>query len=650
MTTPPPQDVDELRQRLKALGYLDAGVDRFVLAPARSGRTRIALALGASVRIGGLAGLLVGLSGTTAMALRVPSLVSGVRDGLAVALVVALAFGAVTAVATLAAIMLASHAVRWLGARVSLHRRMRPVALGAGFLVGSACLAYLTMWWNVTNASPGFSTATLVALLVAVVISVMLGHVTTTTALALMAYELDDRLPTTPRIASWRSSLALAALGIAAASLVVAVVTRTPAASQPAAPALTVVPTGLRVVVIGVDGFDPAFARTLVGDGGMPALARVLSAPHVALPRGPGADPVPVWATIATGQPPERHGALGLEARQIAGLDTQLPLTSSRLALSISAATDLLRLTRPSLSSGLERRAPAFWEVAARAGLRTAAVNWWTTWPARPEDGAIVTDRAIVRLERGGSSEGEIVPADVHAAIARAWPGVKQAAASRADRLTGALAPGDAREAARHAIELDGTLTAFVDTLPAAPLDLLTVYLPGLDIAQARLFAARERMTPADLALAVRGITAVYASVDDIAARLSNDGVTVVFVGHPGRGVSEQAAWMSILSPSLSATTSAAPPESSGSAMPDVPDAPALEDVAPTVLALLGVPVADDVAGRARIELSAPGFATAHPLRRVASWGTRATLPANASRRQLDEEARERLRSLGYVR
>ncbi|MBL8143626.1 MAG: hypothetical protein JNM38_21105, partial [Acidobacteria bacterium] len=45
MTSPPPRDVDELRQRLKALGYLDAGVDRFVLAPARSGRTRITLAL-----------------------------------------------------------------------------------------------------------------------------------------------------------------------------------------------------------------------------------------------------------------------------------------------------------------------------------------------------------------------------------------------------------------------------------------------------------------------------------------------------------------------------------------------------------------------------------------------------------------------------
>ena len=361
MTAPSPKDVDELRQRLKALGYLDAGVDRFVLAPARTGRTRAALAMVASIRIGGLAGLLVGLSGTIAMALRLPSMVATVRDGLAVAVVVAIAFGLVTAVATFASIVLASHAVRWFGPRVSLHARMRPVALGAGVVVGSACLVYLTLWWNVTNASAGMSATTLVALLVAVVISVMLGHVTTTTALALMAFELDDRLPTTPRIASWRSTAALALVGIAAASLVVVVTTRTGDRARDAAlPALTVVPTGVRVVVIGIDGFDPAFARTLVHDGELPALAQVLASPHLDIPRGEGADPVPLWASIATGQPPARHGAIGLDARRVAGLDGQLPLTGSRLVASHLGGD------RPAQADASQHQ---FWTRAAGAGL-----------------------------------------------------------------------------------------------------------------------------------------------------------------------------------------------------------------------------------------------------------------------------------------
>jgi hypothetical protein len=648
MTSPPPRDVDELRQRLKALGYLDAGVDRFVLAPARSGRTRITLALVASLRIGILAGLLVGLSGTLAMALRVPSLVTSVREGLAVASVVALLFGFVTMAATFGAIVLASQVVRRLGARVSLHARMRPVALGAGFLVGSACLAYLTLWWNAASASAGMSPTTLVALVIAVAISLMLGHVTTTTALALMAFELDDHLPTAPRVASRRTSVILAGLGLLAASVVVVAITRDARpASAASIPAVTVVPTGLRVVVLGVDGFDPAFARTLARDGGMPTLARILSAPHVDLPRGDGPDPVPLWGSIATGQPPARHGALGLEARRVAGLDRQLPLTSSRLAQAISAATDLLRLTRPTISSGLERRAPAFWEVAARAGLRTAVVNWWTTWPARSDDGTVVSDRAIVRLERGGASEGEIVPVDAHDALARAWPGIRTDAAGRAAAFTGSLSPGPARDAAAHAIELDGLLAAFAGALPPARLDLLTLYLPGLDIAQAQLFAARDRMTPADLALAVRGITTIYASIDDIATRLAADDVTVVFVGHPGRGVPEQSAWMGILAaPSMPVADGATTPAGPSSTA----TAPALEDVAPTVLALLGVPVADDIRGVPRLDLAGRGFADAHPVRRVSTWGLRATDASAASSPQLDDEARERLRSLGYVR
>lgn len=639
MTDPAPNDVDELRQRLKALGYLDAGVDRFVLAPARTGRTRAALALGASLRIGALAGLLVGLSGTIAMALRLSSMVSTVRDGLAVAVVIAVVFGLVTAAATFASMVLASHAVRWIGPRVSLHARMRPAAFAAGILVGSACLVYLTLWWTVANASAGMSATTLVALFVAVVISVMLGHVTTTTALALMAFELDDRLPTTPRVASWRSTAALTLVGIAAASLVVVVTTRAGERAHGAAlPALTVVPTGTRVVVIGIDGFDPAFARTLVQEGALPTLARVIASPHLDMPRGEGADPVPLWASIATGLPPARHGALGLEARRVAGLEGQLPVSGSRLARAVSAATDSLRLTRPTISSGLERRAPAFWEVAARAGLRSAVVNWWTTWPARPEDGVVVSDRAIVRLERGGASEGEIVPADVHAALQRAWPEIRVSAAARASALTASVPAGPAHTAAHAAIELDVSVAALAGALAVEHLDLLTLYLPGLDVAQARLFATRDRMSPAELAVAVRAVAAVYTSLDAIVSRFRTDGSTLVIVGHPGRAVPQQAAWLSVVSaPGPADARSAATP-------------PTLEDVAPTVLTLLGVPVADDIPGQPRLELLTPGFVAGHPVRRVATWGTRVTAGQRPADSPIDEDARERLRSLGYVR
>jgi len=53
------QRVDDLRQQLRALGYLDAGVDRFLLASTAGTRGPVALAARASARVGLLAGALL---------------------------------------------------------------------------------------------------------------------------------------------------------------------------------------------------------------------------------------------------------------------------------------------------------------------------------------------------------------------------------------------------------------------------------------------------------------------------------------------------------------------------------------------------------------------------------------------------------------
>lgn len=70
-----------------------------------------------------------------------------------------------------------------------------------------------------------------------------------------------------------------------------------------------------------------------------------------------------------------------------------------------------------------------------------------------------------------------------------------------------------------------------------------------------------------------------------------------------------------------------------------------IHDIAPTVLFALGLPIADDFAGRAWTELL---IETARrPLRRIASWGTMDTWSAPTS--PIDEELVEELRALGYL-
>jgi predicted AlkP superfamily phosphohydrolase/phosphomutase len=85
---------------------------------------------------------------------------------------------------------------------------------------------------------------------------------------------------------------------------------------------------------------------------------------------------------------------------------------------------------------------------------------------------------------------------------------------------------------------------------------------------------------------------------------------------------------------------------------PDVDPAAQLDgihihDITPTLLFGLGLPVGEDFAGRAWVELFAPGYRTRRPLRTVASWGRSGEGEALAS--PVDEEILDDLRALGYL-
>jgi predicted AlkP superfamily phosphohydrolase/phosphomutase len=73
-----------------------------------------------------------------------------------------------------------------------------------------------------------------------------------------------------------------------------------------------------------------------------------------------------------------------------------------------------------------------------------------------------------------------------------------------------------------------------------------------------------------------------------------------------------------------------------------------VHDMAPTILYALGLPVAEDFAGRARTELFTESFRRAHPPRTIKTWGTRQGM--GDVRSKADEDLLNQLRSLGYIR
>jgi len=86
---------------------------------------------------------------------------------------------------------------------------------------------------------------------------------------------------------------------------------------------------------------------------------------------------------------------------------------------------------------------------------------------------------------------------------------------------------------------------------------------------------------------------------------------------------------------------------------PDIEQGAALDgirvhDITPTILYGLALPVAENFAGKARVELFREEFRNAHALRTIRSWGTMRVSTARAS--QADDKLMQELRSLGYIK
>jgi hypothetical protein len=350
-------------------------------------------------------------------------------------------------------------------------------------------------------------------------------------------------------------------------------------------------------------------------------------------------DPARLWTTVATGRSPEAHGVEQLETRRVAGLRGRL--TSAPVSRLLSGATDLLRLTEPAIASNIERRTKTFWEIAAQAGLRTSVTNWWATWPVDTSAGTVFSDRAILRLERGGALDAEIAPAALYDALKNKWPELRAEAIQdaadffrrRAQRELPPL-PQELRTILARSAELDGTVVRLAEAT-AGGSDLLVMYLPGLDIVQQTLFA-NEPPRPSDVDQRLTALRQYYDYAGSLIAaaiaRVQQGGV-VMLLAQPGR-LQQGEGVLASTGPGIRSTDTAA----------------RVLDIAPTVLHTLGIPIAKDLQGKVVEGLFQDQSLHSHPVRFVDTYGPRGKSTVVRSGQPLDTEMIERLRSLGYVR
>lgn len=605
----PPSSVDDVRSELRRLGYLDSGLERFVLGGAAPG-TPLRACLATAVRVGLVGGLLAASALLLAALSLDRRLLSEPRDLLVLALYLAVLLALSVGLLAFLGGLLAVWLERRRG-RAPHPGLARQVGLGVGLLA----TVYVAFWWR-SHAQEAPLAAQVAALALGLGLSLALGRFASLGAVAVLsaAGRPEDLPQAREARRHFLPLLALAGLIVAAT-----VATASWLAERPrATPEFAVVPTGLRVRVVGIDGLEARMAERLMGEGELPHLRSLMARGAAArLVAEPERVPAIVWTTLATGRGPEAHGIQSTGARRLAGMRTPVA-GAGRLLETLGTATDLLRLTRPAPPSAVLRGAKTFWNVASEKGLRVGIVNWWATWPADAVNGYVVSDRTLFKLENGGPAEREVQPAEAFEPLRGLLPAEEGDRARRLDRF-----------AARAALALRRE----------RPPDLEAVYLPGLDIVSMQQMDTAAAADLATLDARLQTVRAHYAFVDGLLGEFLESlapGELLVLVGDPGR--------LARLSPGGAEGLLVL----AGEAVEARPLGRVGErDLAPTLLHLVGLPKSRELSGRVLDAALAASFRTAHPVREVESYGRRTHAGPRES--GFDRQMLEELRSLGYI-
>jgi predicted AlkP superfamily phosphohydrolase/phosphomutase len=327
------------------------------------------------------------------------------------------------------------------------------------------------------------------------------------------------------------------------------------------------------------------------------------------------------------------------------------------------------------------RRAKAVWNIASERGLTVGSVGWWVTWPAEPVRGFMCSDYTwpLKKDDLGFATGVNPNPPPSRRTHPPGLMNELERFINTEDGLTpeqlaalGLTAIPKTEGYALHDIMLKDVSLADMSVylLEKYQPDLFAIYFDGFDAFCHRFWIhykqylvamIRGRSALADLSPAQRDLgAAIHAHLGRIDAclgklmhRAGPKDVVMVISDHgygdnPGSRPLLRTYDDWIQPPhwhTLSGIIAAAGgPIRQGA---DISEA-SVRDVTPTILALLGLPVARDMDGKVLTEMLKAEFTAAHPVQWVGTYET-ARLGGPPIESPYDKEALARLRSLGYL-
>ena len=433
--------------------------------------------------------------------------------------------------------------------------------------------------------------------------------------------------------------------------------------------------SGLRVLFIPLDGgtwevFDPMLAA-----GRLPTLQALIS-------QGISADlesdiptysPI-IWTSIATGKYPTRHGIHGF-------IRTDLPLGLPQMrceSIRLQALTkvlkkgsqfwDMLGHQFPSLSSPVEIyssndiQARPVWDILGEFGFASIVLEWYISQPARPIRGIQVSERFHLMKGIAADIPNIVYPDSIAPLLEAAVVAPEELSDERIFELidtTGLDAQAKRTFAAENSIWFDtirknmardiSTAQLAEAVFPRAPdWRFAATYFRAMDALHhytwMRRNSSNEDLEEHPERRFHDAIQRYYEFCDDIVAKLLQHAdertIVIVLSDHGFEDTYDHE-----LGPDGFFIISGGPVRHNPTRQRI-----SIYDIAPTLLALFGVPVPNDMDGQVAANMLPTAFWSEHPIRRVPSY-ERADLRTKVdSTADMDEEVLDRLRALGYIR
>jgi len=435
--------------------------------------------------------------------------------------------------------------------------------------------------------------------------------------------------------------------------------------------------TGVKIILIGLDGATWKAMKNLVEKGSLPNMQKLIKGgvwgPLKSL--YPAKSPV-IWTTIATGAEPKRHGVTDFSAFSAPGISPipqKMRWPKWTLCKKLAALGFRTGFTQRRPFSSVSRRVPAIWNVASHAGLLVGVLNWWCSWPAEQINGFMVTQRvsyspgeAILGTE--GTRPGETHPPELLEAVSRyIIPPEALTAADlepflKADReeLDGLIENrGSGKKPVNfwfwftHTLQSDRSFERIALKLyqQERP-DLFLLYHQGIDVVEHFFWHLVEPgyfqdVPEEDTGIFEEIIPAYYRYEDEVIGQfmeLSDEKTVFIIVSDHGMDPTGEL-------PKSGDHVRTVPDGVIILSGPGIAGGKRLEasvyDVAPTILYLMGLPVAEDMPGAPLLRAFESDFISRFPVLSIPTFGCRK--PEAAGPSPSDDELIRRLKDIGYL-